>query len=68
MSKWKKVIKHNSWMKVFKKYLLKVIKTINQKELVRDLFNTELEMNDLIIKEASKPIIIYLIFKIKEIQ
>ena len=57
MSKWKKVIKHNSWMKVFKKYLLKVIKTINQKELVRDLFNTELEMNDLIIKEASKPII-----------
>ena len=57
MSKWKKVIKHNSWMKVFKKYLLKVIKTINQKELVRDLFNTELEINDLIIKEASKPII-----------
>ncbi len=57
MSKWKKVIKHNSWMQVFKKYLLKVIKTINQKELVRDLFNTELEINDLIIKEASKPII-----------
>ncbi len=58
MSKWEKIIQHNLWLKtVFPKFLLNIIKSINQKELIQELYNNDSQMNEIIIKESSKPII-----------
>jgi hypothetical protein len=58
MSKWEKIIQHNLWLKnAFAKFLLSIIKSINQKELIQVLYNNDSQMNEIIIKESSKPIV-----------
>ena len=67
MSKWEKIIPHNFWLKkIFTKFLLNVIKSLNQKELIKDLYNNDSQMHEIIIKESSKPIIDIFNFRYKK--
>ncbi len=50
-------LSNNSWIKIFRSYLLKIIKEIDQQNLIQILFKSELNINEIIIKESSKPII-----------
>ena len=53
----KKKFAKNSFLRIFKKFILKIILNLNQKKLVQDIFKSELNIKDVIIKESSKPII-----------
>ena len=50
-------LSNNSWIKIFRSYLLKIIKELDQQNLIQILFKSELNINEIIIKESSKPII-----------
>ena len=52
-----KTLTKNSFLRVFKKFILRIILYLNQKKLVQDIFKSELNIKDVIIKESSKPII-----------
>ena len=50
-------LSNNSWIKIFRSYLLKIIKELDQQNLIQILFKSESNINEIIIKESSKPII-----------
>ena len=50
-------LSNNSWIKIFRSYLLKIIRELDQQNLIQILFKSELNINEIIIKESSKPII-----------
>ncbi len=52
-----KTLTKNSFLRVFKKFILRIILYLNQKKLVQDIFKSELNIKEVIIKESSKPII-----------
>lgn len=56
-SYFKSSLTKNSFLRIFKKFILRIILNLNQKKLVQDIFKSELNINEVIIKESSKPII-----------
>ena len=50
-------LSNNSCIKIFRSYLLKIIRELDQQNLIQILFKSELNINEIIIKESSKPII-----------
>ena len=53
----KTMLNKNLFLRVFKKFLLKIILNLNQQKLVQDIFKSELNIKEVIKKESKKPII-----------
>ena len=59
MSIWKKLLKTNNAFKIFAKWVLIITKQVDEKHIMFDILKENLNYDDILIKEASKPIIQY---------
>ena len=59
MSIWKKLLKTNNAFKIFAKWIFIISKQVDERHIMYDILKENLNYDDILIKEASKPIIQY---------
>ena len=59
MSIWKKLLKTNNAFKIFAKWIFIITKQVDEKHIMYDILKENLNYDDILINEASKPIIQY---------